>query len=302
MVSVGVPSEGVFIGFWIIVIMYTALGGMKAVVVTDIIQAFYFIVTFGVCFFWASWTDGWSLSETLATEGRGLEPSFDRLASWLLMPLFFMIIEQDMAQRCFAAASGKIVTTATLVAGGITMAFCTIPVFFGVTAQLAGIEIKPGASVLMTMVQNLSSPILAAFVGCAILAAIISTADSLINAVSSNISQDFFPEKTNIRVAQAISVILSLLGIYFSYFFTNIVDILIQSYELSVSCLLVPVFAALFRPKGSKESAALAMSFGLIGFFLFRYFPPPLPRELLSLLLSAIGFALGARLSRRFAN
>lgn len=301
MVSVGVDSEWIFIGFWLLVVIYTSLGGLKAVVATDIIQAFYFIIAFAVCFFWASWTDGWSLSETIAGGNMELEPSYAKLTGWLFMPLLFMVIEQDMAQRCFAAASGRVVTFATLVAGLVTLAVCAIPVFFGVTARMAGFEIPAGASVLMTMIQSLSSPILGAFVGCAILVAIISTADSLINAISSNISQDFFPTTASVRLAQWISAAISLAGIYFSYYFSNIVDILIQSYELSVSCMLIPVFAALFRPKGPTLSAALAMLFGLVGFFLFRQIIPPLPREIASLLLSLMGFALGELFSYRKA-
>lgn len=297
MVSIGVDSEWLFIGFWTLVIIYTSLGGLKAVVATDIIQAFYFIIAFAVCFFWANWTDGWSLAEAIAGPIVELEPSFDKLTGWLFMPLLFMIIEQDMAQRCFAAATGRTVTYATLVAGIITLAVCAIPVFLGVTARMAGLEIPQGASVLMTMIQSLSSPILSAFVGCAIIVAIISTADSLINAISSNISQDFFPKATSVRFAQVISAAISLLGIYFSYFFSNIVDTLIQSYELSVSCMLIPILAALFRPKGATLSAALAMGFGLVGFILFRQVPPPLPRELASLLLSALGFVAGELLS-----
>ena len=31
----------------------------------------------------------------------------DKFCGWLLMPLLFMVIEQDMGQRCFAAKSWK---------------------------------------------------------------------------------------------------------------------------------------------------------------------------------------------------
>jgi SSS family solute:Na+ symporter len=139
---------------------------------------------------------------------------------------------------------------------------------------------------------------MATMVGAAILAAIISTADSLINAVSSNISEDFLPKSSNVRIAQMITAGLGLLGLIMSYGFSNIVDILIQSYELSVSCLLVPVAFALFKREGNFLSAALAMLFGLVAFTFFKFLSLDWPREIVSIFFSGLGFAIGELASR----
>lgn len=107
------------------------------------------------------------------------------------MPLLFMVIEQDMGQRCFAGASPKIVSRASFLAGIFTMIVCIVPVFFGSLANATNLQVPPQGSVLMTMIANTTSPFVTALVGCAVLAAIISTATSLINAISSNLSSDF---------------------------------------------------------------------------------------------------------------
>ena len=216
------------------------------------------------------------------------------------MPLLFMVIEQDMGQRCFAADAPKTISRATLCAGFGTLILSTIPVFFGVLGKSLAIEITPGASVFMTVIEKTTTPAITSLVGCAILAAIISTADSLINAISSNLSQDFdwtFLKKRSLRNSRVISAGIAIAGVVFSFYFNNIVDMLIQSYELSVSCLFVPIFIAIFKRKGNGISAALSVAFGAAGFVFFKFVPTELPKELLSVLFSLGGFYFGEILS-----
>ena len=138
------------------------------------------------------------------------------------MPLFFMIIEQDMGQRCFAGASPKIVSKASFLAGIITMVVCIVPVFFGSLANALDLEVPQGGSVLMTAIAKTSNPWMTALVGCAVLAAIISTATSLINAISSNFSNDFkltFLKKTDsMRMVKGMTCLISIGAIFFAFY------------------------------------------------------------------------------------
>ena len=302
MISLGVENKLWFIGFWAIVIFYTAMGGLKAVVATDIIQAAFFAIVFFFCFGIAVYTiEIPSISMGFADGGFLFDSS--KLYGWLLMPLLFMVIEQDMGQRCFAAESPKTVSKATLWAALGTFTLSLIPIYFGITAKSLGIDIPEGSSVLMESVRQTTSPIVTALMATAILAAIISTADSLINAISSNISQDFnpsFAKNGKILIPQAISAVIAIVGIFFSFFFSNIVDLLIQSYELSVSCLFIPIFIALIKKQpGSTLSASLAIAFGAAGFIIFRIVPIEMPKELVSIMLSFVGYAVGEAFALR---
>lgn len=298
MVSIGFVHPLLFFAFWSMVIGYTAIGGFKAVVATDMIQALFFIGSFLLCFIYTFTTGSLDFGSTTFSE---FEFNADKWTGWLLMPLLFMLIEQDMAQRCFAARSGKIISWASGCAAICIMIVCAIPVYFGILARVLRVEIPQNASIFMTIVQNLANPSIVAFVACAILAAIISTADSLINAISSNVAQDFefkWVKRKGLRASQIITGIIGFTAFGVSFFFNNIVDILIQSYELSVSCLLIPVVSALFIKEGKSLAAGLAIIGGAIGFCVFRIIPAQIiPREVVSLLLSGIGFILGYLLS-----
>lgn len=299
MVSLGVDETTLFIAFWILVVLYTVMGGLKAVVSIDIIQASFFIIVFLAGFGYILYSQNNAFSDMVYAGFNDNNFNFDssKLSGWLFMPLLFMVIEQDMAQRCFAAQSPKVVSKAAIWSAILTILICVIPVFLGILGKSKNIEVITGSSVFMTVVQSLTTPTLAAFIGCAVLMAVISTAISLINAVSSNLTQDFnlsfLRSLSDVSKSRWITTLIGLGALVGSFYFNNVVDLLIQSYELSVYCLFVPVFIALFKSKGNQRSAMLAIVFGALGFVVFRFVSIGFPKEIICVALSALGYGLG---------
>lgn len=305
LVSLGLNNTPLFIAFWAIVIIYTAQGGLKAVISTDIVQAGFFSAVFLLCFGFVLYSDS-SVSSLPLPQLEHFSNVSSKLCGWLLMPLLFMVIEQDMGQRCFAGASPNVVSKAALFAGIVTMIVCVVPVFFGSLANTMNLEVPTDGSVLMAAITATTNPWIAALVGCAVLAAVISTATSLINAISSNLANDFkfsiFQQTGSMRMVQVVTCAISIAAIFFAFYFNNVVDMLIQSYELSVSCLFVPIFIALFKKQGNFLSALLAILFGAAGFLLSRIVPIEFPREVASILLSLVGYGCGELIARYRAN
>ena len=300
MASIGVDNTALFFGFWGIVIIYTVMGGLRAVVNIDIIQALFFICVFAFGLSYIFYTGTFSLPAVIEGGWRGEVFDYDaaKLGGWLLMPLLFMVIEQDMAQRCFAAKSPRVVTRAAAYAALMTLVVCLIPVFLGVLGKQLGVIVPPGSSVFMDVVQAFTNPYIAAVIGCAVLMAVLSTAISLLNAVSSNLSQDFdfsFKRGANsVQVSRMITAGIGLSALVGSFFAGEIVGLLIQSYELSVYCVFVPVCIALVKPRGHALSAWLAFFLGAVGFCITRFIViEVLPKELICLTLSLVGFGLG---------
>ena len=87
--------------------------------------------------------------------------------------------------------------------------------------------------------------------------------------------------------------LISIGAIFFAFYFDNVVDLLIQSYELSVSCLFVPILMAYLERRGILLAAFIAMIFGAIGFFLFRVYPIEFPKEIVTILMSLLGYGCG---------
>ena len=161
-----------------------------------------------------------------------------------------------------------------------------------------GVVVPAGSSVFMDVTRALTNPYVTAFIACAVLMAVLSTAISLLNAVSSNLSQDFdfisAKGAQSVRFSQAITAGIGLFAVGGSFYLGEIVDLLIQSYELSVCCLFVPVCFALFKKQCNGLSAWMALIFGAAGFCLTRFISFELfPKEIISLFLSLMGYAFG---------
>lgn len=298
----GLDSGLAFSFFWGVVILYTVFGGLKGVIAIDLIQAAFFAGVFVLALFAAyplvpenliPFSPGFSQSVQFGEEASG------KVIGWLLMPLLFMAIEQDMGQRCFAADSPKTVTLATFGAAILTFSLGVIPIFFGVLYSTLGLSKEEGGSVFMSVIQKVTNPEVSALMAVAILAVLMSTAISLINAISSNLTQDFKWEKKEgahaIGIARVLTAVIAVSGLFFSQFFDNIVDLLIQSYDLALSALFVPVMIALFNKRGSKLAAWASFFAGMGAFFLFRFIPVEAPREVLSLLISGLAYLVTAK-------
>ncbi len=294
LVSMGVTSTILFVLFWAIVILYTARGGLRAVISTDFVQAAFFSFIFITCGAIVWWSYGVPVVENVNFSAA-------KITGWFLMPLIFMIVGQDVGQRCFAGGSAKIVSRATLCAGLSLIVICIIPVYFGVLAKASGMEIGEGSSVLMTAISTLTNPYLTAIVGCAVLAAIVSTVTSLINAISSNIFTDFI-KVNSMGVITTITTIISFVSVGFALYFNSIVEVMFFGYELSACCLCVPLLFALFKKNGDFFAALFSALFGLAGFVIFRAVPLEFPREILALLCSLLGFGVGTLFQKQFAS
>jgi len=321
-------NELILILFWVGVIAYTMVGGLKAVVATDTLQVGIIVAIFVGIFLYALLTGQFeallSCSQLAKTQSlfATKQISLNSLIGVALMPALFSLIEQDLAQRFFAARTKKIAAFAALGASGILIAFSIIPLLFGMKARLLGYVVE-GSSPLMPVIGYLAGDFVLALAACAIVAAITSTADSLLCAISSNISEDFGPllvkTKNKLKLSKIITLLTGVAAITASYLVKqNIIDVLVGSYELSVSCLLVPLLFAYFVKNPPKSAAIGAIACGLAGFVLFRmpnllvYFmgthptapigpamPLMIPREIITLGMSLLGYAIGYLANRQ---
>src|SRR5262249_17962758 len=154
----------IFIGFWAIVILYTVMGGLQAIVAADMFQATFYIAIFISCFFFAVSGSSLPLENVIASGWNNETFIFnkEKFCSWLLMPLLFMVIEQDMGQKFFAAKSGRVAALASAGAALCIFCVCAIPIYFGIYSRSIGLEVQEGASVLMTAVMHQTTPVLSA--------------------------------------------------------------------------------------------------------------------------------------------
>lgn len=301
--GLGIESNLLFVGFWSFIIAYTIAGGLRAVALTDAVQVGVIIVVFFGIFIASIFAQPYSLLEFF-TRGQAMMPplstiSWDKLLPTVLMPALFSIIEQDLAQRFFAARTQHIARWAALASCAFMMLFALVPIYFGVKARMIGLDVPVHVSPLVPVLEYVTNDLWIALALCGIIAAITSTADSLLCAISSNIAQDF--EWTWIRThvpstltfAKITTLLTGVIALGASYWApNNVIDIIVRSYEISVSCLFIPLFACFFINNPSRNAARGAVCAGIIGFCWFLFYPVPF-FELITVALSGGGYLAG---------
>lgn len=298
-IAIGVQSPLIFVIFWSVLVAYTVMGGLKAVVDTDVLQALFIIATLLLAFLFVDTTNISPKAVIETTQSTFQIP----WVTWLFMPLLFMLIEQDMGQRCFAAISTRVVSRSAIVAG-ITLFVCSsIAIYFGVLAKDLGLELSGGPNVLIEAITALTNPLVSTLFMVAIFMAVISTADSLLCSISSNLSYDFLKlgnitDKKRVKLSQLLTLITGLSALGLTFLFTNVITLLMISYELSVCVLFVPIAAAVISSTPSKRGAFYSMILGGLGFILFRVVELPLPKEVLTITLALCGYVVGSKLQK----
>ena len=299
LLSIGFINEPLFILFWFFTIAYTMMGGLYAVVYTDIFQVLFIISLFGGVFVSALYGDFAGVLATFRAQPFFEVPEFgvSALMGTLLMPILFSLIEQDLAQRFFAAKNPFVAKISSFGAAISLLLFSLIPVYFGMKAQFLGLDINPGTSPLLPVLKTMVPEIIVIFCVIAIAAAIVSTADSLLCAISANIANDLELKLfAGNRLAQAkyITLGVGLVALCASYIVPqDIIGLIIESYEISVVCLLIPLLAVYFDWKKNTLAAFGGVFGGLCGFVLFKFIPPIIPSQLAALLMSGIWFYIG---------
>lgn len=307
----------VLICMWLVVITYTMIGGLHSVVLADMVQVSFIIIIFTGVFLKTILSLPSSILTFLTSiytpktfmliqnQFKG-STNFSTLLSAFLMPVLFSLIEQDLAQRFFAAKSKMVARISAFAASLFILAFTCIPLFFGMLAKFKIGTLAIGANPLIAYLEHYSSPLVFILIVCGILAAITSTADSLLCAISSNISQDFnhiLKKPISITQAKLITCLTGVITLACSFFIQqNILGILGNSYKICVSCLFIPTIIAYFYDNLSARAGFLSMLFGGIGFVISLFMAASIQKELLPLGLSLLGYIIGSILSKKTLN
>ncbi len=302
--GLGLTHETVFLALWIFVILYTVMGGLKAVVLTNIYQVIFIFILFMGLFFWAQTlypaaTLDWTPNPVAITE----KFTWQTLVPMILLPLMFCVVEQDLAQRFFSARTQRVATGAAIGAAILILVFAFMPTYFGILAKQLAIEIPDNASVFIALMRVLVPNFVLALIACGLLSAIVSTADSLLCAISSNLAQDFGTlsknPKTEVQISRVITLCAGTVAVVIAYYMDNILQVLIKSYELPVTCLFASIFLCCILKRVYKLAAVLSVFAGLISFIIFKFYPTTFPNEIIQIVCSFLGYGLGWALAKK---
>lgn len=292
-----------------IAVIYTAVGGLKAVIYTDTIQWIILIsglVFIGIPMAYHAVGGYDAIQSTLAPEFLSLtNVSWHQLLNWAVTIIPIWFIGMTLYQRIYACKDEKEAKKAWFIAGLFEwpiMAF--MGVILGMLAKVAATQgMFDGIANATTMDSEMGLPILLSTIlpvglmGLMLssyFSAILSTADSCLMAASGNIVTDIiekftkkeFTEKKMLQVSQLVTLSVGVFAILLASQMQNVLELMLYSYAFMVSGLFVPVLGALFWKKSNPTAAFWSMLLGgstTIGLILSQNKLPfnyTLPKEL----------------------
>ncbi len=256
-----------------IVIIYTVLGGIKAVIYTDTIQ--WIILLSGLIFlaipFSIIKSGGWAqIRNSLPPEYFTLSNvSFIQLLNWAVTIIPIWFIAMTLYQRIYAVKSEKEAKKAFLVAGILeypVMAF--MGVILGMISKIhfANVDAEMGLPMLLEQVLPIG---ITGIVIASYFSAIMSTADSCLMASSGNIVNDilektFFkskPDKFILKLSQLATLFIGITAIIIATSFVTVLEIILHAYSFMIAGLFYPTIRTLFV-QDNNSNAALAAILG----------------------------------------
>ena len=291
--SLGCSGELPYVLSWGAVVLYTTLGGLLAVVWTDAIQAVIMIAMLLVTFFVAFLPH----MSTIMAEGMQMGFSVSDVSlSSLIYPMCFIFVQQDMAQRCFAAKSPRDVSVGSVLTAICLILLTGIPTICGIFGHALHLSPSNGA-IFMQVMERVSHPAVMVMAASAVLLAIISTASAIILALSSNVAMDLLGKN---KSGVLITLLVGVGALFGPLLSDDIIGGLVVSYEVAVGALFIPTVCAVLTKKNRlpKEAAIVSAIFGSAGTIAVQFLHLGAAGVLLPLLLSGVGFVLGRALSK----
>lgn len=262
-----------------VAVVYTVLGGLKAVIYTDTIQWIILMVGLvfvGLPFAYIEIGGMQTIKATLSPSFLSLSSiSWQKIVNWMFTVVPIWFIGMTLYQRIYAAKDTKTAQRGWFIAGLFEyplMAF--IGVLLGMFAKVAmengqlpgfsaaNLDAEMGLPVLLRTILPVG---LLGIVLSAYFSAIMSTADSCLMAASGNILTDVLKKHNaakGLKYSQGLTFIVGVLALLIALTMTSVLELMLYSYSFMVSGMFVPVLAALFLNKPKPVAALTAMVAG----------------------------------------
>jgi len=271
----------------VIAIVYTGIGGLKAVIYTDTVQ--WLILMCGLIFIAipVSYNAIGGMDAIRATIGPEFlslsNVTWQQLLNWFVTIIPIWFVGMTLYQRMYASKNVRQARKAWFIAGLFEwplMAF--MGVLLGMFARVAfennmfaelgfaadaGIDSETALPVLLNTVlpAGVMGLVLSAY-----FSAILSTADSCLMAASGNVQTDILKKlfklknttRAQLTMSQVITLTIGVLALMLATYMTNVLELMLYSYAFMVSGLFVPVLAALYSKRPNATAAMSAMILG----------------------------------------
>ncbi len=321
----GVNLETALVIMGALAVIYTSIGGIKAVIYTDTFQ--WIILMVGLFFIGVPMTyfklGGWDvISKLLPREFFSLTNlTWIQFFNWMVTIIPIWFVGMTLYQRIYACPDEKTAKKAWHIAAFLEyplMAFMGVILgMFSKVALLSGVFSEIGAQNfdpelgLPLLIKYIFPVGLMGLILASYLSAVLSTADSCLMAASVSVINDvlaklFLKKKehqSSLVIGQLVTLVIGGLSLLLALHMESVLNLMLSSYSFMVSGLLVPIIAAFFFHSQNSLAALLSIISGG-GLTLFLQFsntelPYGLDANIFGISLSLVVFFVTQKINQR---
>lgn len=310
----GVPLHIGIMGGAVVVFIYTVAGGMWAVAITDFVQIV--IIAFGLVLLLVVVlidVGGWENIGPHLPEGTfRMIPAENTASVWLKYVRAWLIFgladitAQTLLQRAFSARNEQTAQNSFYLAGIGHLSLGMIPVTLGIIASVT----MPGLTDPETVVPQLAiahlHPVaIAVFVG-ALLAAIMSSADSALLAAASVFSINILPlfkrqasDRMRLFATRIAIPVFGSIAVYVALEVKVVYNLIMDANSVSLVCVVMPFIVGVYWKRANRAGALASMAMATLTWILAYFFAPNLAGDLLGMMVGLITILIVTALTQK---
>ncbi len=299
----GVPEAYGIIGGLFVIVLYTMIGGMWAVALTDLIQTIVLVVGLIILFIVVlDDVGGWGgIAAQLPADTIRFFPIEHTYQNWVDYVHVWMtlgigaIAANSIIQRALSARTEHIAQQSFFVATIFYIVIGTIPIALGLIASITMQDgVDPNAILVDIAFEHLHPVAVAIFVG-AIISAIMSTSDSVLLSTGAITSTNLLPlvvkrpsDKLRLAVARYTIPIGALVATFVAFGAERVVEVLIAAAGPLLAMTIVPFTACFWWEKANKYGGLAGIFGGLIGWVGAGLMETATPPDLIGFVVSLV--------------
>jgi len=311
----GVPLVWGITGGAAVIFLYTAAGGMWAVAITDFVQII--VIAIGLVVLLVTVlvnVGGWGAIVPQLPEHtfrmipleNSTEIWLNYLRAWLIFGLAD-VTSQALLQRSFSAKSEQVAQNSFYIAGFGYLILGMIPVMLGIIGSVTLPGLENSESIIPTLALDHLHPIaIALFVG-ALLAAIMSTADSALLAAASVFSTNLLPlfkphasDKLRLMATRIAIPVFGFIAIYIALKVQVIFNLILDANSVMLVSVVVPFIVGIYWRAANRTGALAAMAMGFLVWLLTTLLMPELASDMLGLVACLVTIVIVTPMTQKY--
>ncbi len=256
-------------------ILYTVVGGQHSIIRTDLLQFSLLVVGIFVCFLYVlSDVGGFSGFASALPSDYFCFPVSSQFGWWDLLSCLVLVgatyvVGPDIYSRLFCAENEKVARFSALSAGLAIIPITFFVIFIGMGAKVLFPDISSEQS-FPTIIENALPVGVSGLVIAALLAAIMSSADTCLLTTSTILTEDIYKqfrlqtgERETLLVSRLGIVLIGIIALMIALRLGGVISSLLLAYTIFTSGIVIPVIIGFYRDKLKvNSSGALAAIIG----------------------------------------